>query len=674
MLEAGAFFAGYTVVRLVGSGPMGEVYLAQHPRLPRQDALKIFTASSSTDPDFRERFNREADAAATLVHPNIVRVHDRGEFDGQLWIAADYVDGTDAGQLMRAQYPHGMPVNEVSAIVTATSEALDFAHRRGVWHRDVKPTNILLPKPVDGVRRVLLTDFGIPRQPGGGYGGPDQSGLAATAFQLLTGAQPQSPVAKLSDRRPELAHLDQVFARALSGNPTDLFDSCADFATAFCQQIGMPPSPQRPRRPKHLRVAAGSVVAIALLVVGVAIGYMANQPKNKASSTPAAGMRPPNAFGHPPVDSSLLPADGTPGPTRPTKQTSYCQEVAVLPDTNFRVRPAYMDMLNLPAAWQFGRGRGIKVALIDTGVSPHTRLPRLVGGGDYVLAGGDGLSDCDAHGTIVASMIAAAPSSSDAYSGVAPDTDLISIRQFSLEFHPVDTGAGSRPTDLALDSIHTLARAIVHAANLGAAVINISEPVCMNAHAILDQGDLGAAVRYAAVDKNVVIVAGAGDTTARDCTPNPIGGPLKADAPRDWGHVATVATPDWFDEYVLTVGATDSTGEPMSWPSLAGPWVSVAAPASDLVGLSPDDDNLINAIRGPANALLVPAGSGFSAAIVSGVAALVRAKYPKLSSRQIVNRLVRTARPPSGRTNDQIGYGVVDPVASLTRDVPEGPR
>src|SRR5271166_3108137 len=102
-------FAGYTVIRLLGSGGMGEVYLAEHPRLPRRDALKILPAEASADSEFRERFLREADLAATLFHPNIVGVHDRGEFNGQLWIAMDYVDGTDASHLVRDRYPAGMP-------------------------------------------------------------------------------------------------------------------------------------------------------------------------------------------------------------------------------------------------------------------------------------------------------------------------------------------------------------------------------------------------------------------------------------------------------------------------------------------------------------------------------------------------------------------------------------
>ena len=104
-LADGATFAGYTIVRLLGSGGMGEVYLAQHPRLPRRDALKVLPASVSADNEYRQRFNREADIAATLWHPHIVGVHDRGEFEGQIWISMDYVEGTDAGRLLRERYP-----------------------------------------------------------------------------------------------------------------------------------------------------------------------------------------------------------------------------------------------------------------------------------------------------------------------------------------------------------------------------------------------------------------------------------------------------------------------------------------------------------------------------------------------------------------------------------------
>jgi membrane-anchored mycosin MYCP len=489
-------------------------------------------------------------------------------------------------------------------------------------------------------------------------------------------------------------------------------------------------------------------------------------------SPPAYGIVPPV------IDPAAVPPDGSPGPVAPMRQTSYCTEVGVLPGTDFRVQPGYMDMLNLAEAWQFGHGGGVKVAVIDTGVTPHPRLPRLVGGGDYVLAGGDGLSDCDAHGTIVASMIAAtaasgsapgaprprrpppvptneppppapppqtvtlvppapttvmvpppapstpseeegppplfgppkapgaankghgpavppnysgggraiavdhqgpsAPASpqapaADAFVGIAPEVELISIRQASQAFSLKDTFTGDEDpqTRQKMDSVRTMARAIVHAADMGASVINISEVLCMSARSIVDQPDLGAAVRYAAVNKNAVIVAAAGDTSQKDCKQNPAYDPLRPDDPRGWNGVSTVVTPSWFDEYVLTVGAVDSAGTPMDKLSVAGPWVSIAAPGTDVVGLSPRDDSLVNAIDGPDNTLLVPAGTGFSAAIVSGVAALVRAKYPQLSSRQIIDRLIHTARAPARGVDNQVGYGVIDPVAALTWDVPE---
>src|ERR1700743_1094558 len=145
----------------------------------------------------------------------------------------------------------------------------------------------------------------------------------------------------------------------------------------------------RKRRP--LRVAA--VTATTLIVATIAL-----------SGSPAYAINPPG------IDPAATPPDSPPGPGQTMKQNSYCTEVGVLPGSDFRIQPKYMDMLNLSEAWRFGRGAGVKVAVIDTGVTPHPRLPHLIPGGDYVMAG-DGLSDCDAHGTIVASMIGAAPAS-----------------------------------------------------------------------------------------------------------------------------------------------------------------------------------------------------------------------------------------------------------------------
>lgn len=272
-IAEGAVFAGYTIQRLLGSGGMGEVYLVQHPRLPRQEALKILPASVSADPDYRQRFAREADIAASLWHPHIVAIHDGGEHDGQLWITMDYVEGTDASRLMRDRYPHGMPPKDVVDIVAAIGDALDYAHERFLLHRDVKPANILLSDPRNGERRTVLADFGIARgvDDSNGltatnvtvgsvaYAAPeqltgkaldgraDQYALAATAFHLLTGSVPfgdsnpavvignhlSSPPPTLSKVRDDLGQMDWALAIAMAKEPHHRFHTCREFAAAL---------------------------------------------------------------------------------------------------------------------------------------------------------------------------------------------------------------------------------------------------------------------------------------------------------------------------------------------------------------------------------------------------------------------------------------------------------
>ena len=99
------------------------------------------------------------------------------------------------------------------------------------------------------------------------------------------------------------------------------------------------------------------------------------------------GAPPVGAVEPPQIDVGATPPDGPPGPDQPMRQGAFCTKVGTLPGTDYRVQPHYLDMLDLAEAWRFGRGAGQKVAVIDTGVSPHPRLPDLVGGGDYVVAG-----------------------------------------------------------------------------------------------------------------------------------------------------------------------------------------------------------------------------------------------------------------------------------------------
>ena len=118
-LRAGEAFADYNIVRQLGSGGMGEVYLVKHPRLPRLEALKILRREISADQGFRERFIREADSIAALQHPHIVVVHDRGDSEGQLWISTQYVDGSDAAALLHTdRYPDGINPNPCRSLLS----------------------------------------------------------------------------------------------------------------------------------------------------------------------------------------------------------------------------------------------------------------------------------------------------------------------------------------------------------------------------------------------------------------------------------------------------------------------------------------------------------------------------------------------------------------------------
>jgi serine/threonine protein kinase, bacterial len=363
-VSVGELFAGFTILRVLGAGAMGTVYLAAHPRLPRQDALKVLSADLTADSQYQERFLREAELAATLSHPNILGIHDRGEYEGQFWISMDYVAGTDAGRLVRDDYSGGMPLADALAIITAVGSALDYAHERGLLHRDVKPANILLDSQS---QRIFLADFGIARRIDDisgltgtnmavgtvSYAAPeqlkgepldgraDQYALACTAFHLLTGSLPyadsnpavvitkhcMAPTPSLKERRPELAELDPVLARAMAKAPAERFPSCRDFTTEL-QHLVKPssahfhtprpapaPPEQSPTQPSQVvpasavgtaaqrvsrsRLVLAALVVIPLLIVagGVFAGVThlqhrgqdgSTNPADKASSATAA--------------------------------------------------------------------------------------------------------------------------------------------------------------------------------------------------------------------------------------------------------------------------------------------------------------------------------------------------------------------------------------------------
>ncbi|WP_433732829.1 protein kinase domain-containing protein [Nocardia sp. CA-129566] len=279
LLNSGEVFAGFTVERLLGQGGMGSVYLARHPRLGKQTALKLLNRELFADAEVRARFEREADLAAHLDHPNIVAVYDRGSEDNQLWISMQYIDGVDAATVD----PMTLPPERAVQIIEGVAAALDYAHGMGVLHRDVKPANFLLARSSGGQgERVFLTDFGIARlredsthltQTGMfsatlSYASPeqmtgakldnrtDQYSLACALYWLFTGMAPfdapdpndiirghlQHLAAPLAARRQGLnPALDGVLAKAMSKRPEHRYATCVEFAAAARTALTAPP-------------------------------------------------------------------------------------------------------------------------------------------------------------------------------------------------------------------------------------------------------------------------------------------------------------------------------------------------------------------------------------------------------------------------------------------------
>lgn len=338
------------------------------------------------------------------------------------------------------------------------------------------------------------------------------------------------------------------------------------------------------------------------------------------------------AVAPPPPDVGPLPPGSVPGPAVGVQAPAAC------PDNGGGVAAAEPDAaataLRLADAHAVATGRGVLIALVDTGVTPHPRLAgRLRGGGDYVR-GGTGLEDCDGHGTAVAGLLAGAADPADGFSGMAPDARLLSIRQSSRLYRVLGPDGVPRPPGDAA----TLAHAVVLAVRSGAKVVNVSEAGCVAAdRAAAESRPLRAALRFA-VESGVVVVAAAGNVGTAGCA-----GP------------GMVSLPGWVGDDVLTVGAVDERGEPAPF-SMRGPWVDVAAPGTGQRSLAVER----GFTAAPSD------GTSFATPWVAGTAALLFERYPAMSAREVMDRITGTARRPAGAADDAVGHGVVDPVAALT--------
>ncbi|MGH3964360.1 MAG: type VII secretion-associated serine protease mycosin [Pseudonocardiaceae bacterium] len=383
------------------------------------------------------------------------------------------------------------------------------------------------------------------------------------------------------------------------------------------------------------------------------------------------GIRPPGV--PPPVNPAALPTPAAVSTlpylvnnratrqTGPVEQQAACQQPAAGNPRGVEVEPAAQQRLRILQAQQFATGRGQRVAVIDSGVQPHPRLAgRLIDGGDYI-DNRSGLFDCDGHGTAVAGLIAAAPDPATRFVGVAPAAEILAIRQastfYAVPLRQLDTGQEVR-SPITGDTV-SMAAAVMRAVQQGATVINISEAACFPAERNqVNAPDLQAAVNYA-VERDVVVVVAAANTSST-CQQN---------SP---GVVTTISSPGWFDDDVLTVAATDDNGDAADF-SIRGPWVDVAAPGTGAVSLAAAGSGLITGLVDASGQQRRLDGTSFATPYVAGIAALVRDRFPHLTARQVMHRLEQTAQHtagPGGRS-EELGYGMVDPVAALTAVLPE---
>ena len=300
---AGLDLAGYRLEELLGRGGMGEVYRAQDVRLGRPVAVKVLAANVAEDDRFRERLLSESRLAASLDHPNVIPIYEAGEEDARLFIVMRFVAGGDLKELLRRE--GALDPARAIPIFEQIADALDAAHRRGLVHRDVKPSNVLLDR--DGGREhCYLADFGLTQsaseqRPADGQfmgtvdyvspeqirgetldGRADQYGLACLMFKCLTGTVPyqqrsevaalfahlEEPAPLASERGANLSQaIDPVLERAMSESREDRFESCAELVAAARTALGLAPAAAA----GGLRRLLAAVAAVAVVVAAVGV-------------------------------------------------------------------------------------------------------------------------------------------------------------------------------------------------------------------------------------------------------------------------------------------------------------------------------------------------------------------------------------------------------------------
>ena len=411
-MSVGTQIAGYRLEELVGRGGMGVVYRAHDVALERSVALKLLSPHLAEDRDFRERFLVESRLAAALEHPNVVPIHDAGEADGQLYLAMRYVEGTDLKRLLQKD---GLlePARAI-AICAQVAEALDAAHARGLVHRDVKPSNVLL----DGDEHAYLADFGLTRrlseqapgfEAGLSLGTPsyvapeqiegkkvdgraDQYSLACMLCECLTGKPPfprgseaATLFAHLEEAPPAPAGLESVIPKAMAKDLAERYPSCRAFIADARAALGL--EPKRARWPLAIAGVGAALIGAALLAFLLTRGDGTGQAvsgdklvridpaKNTVAATIPVGRDPSAvAIGEHGVWVASR-GDGTVSRIDPAQNR-------VLLTASAHGKPTEIALTGFSAVVSNGP-QGANVAVIDVGTGKETDVISLAAGGGF---------------------------------------------------------------------------------------------------------------------------------------------------------------------------------------------------------------------------------------------------------------------------------------------------
>jgi serine/threonine-protein kinase len=236
VLSPGSKFAGYEVESVVGLGGIGVLYRARQLRLDRLVALKLVGADTARDPLVRERLRREARTVAALDHPNVVPLYEAGEADGTVYIVTRWVEGTELGTLIHDR--GALEPRRAARTAAQIADALEIAHEKGLIHRDVKPSNVILTRE----DHVYLTDFGLAKrvESAPGFTGADQmlGTVDYVAPELIEGSD--------HDARSDIYSLGCVLYEMLSGEPP-FGDQKGGMAKMWAQVNAEPASLRRAR-------------------------------------------------------------------------------------------------------------------------------------------------------------------------------------------------------------------------------------------------------------------------------------------------------------------------------------------------------------------------------------------------------------------------------------------